>query len=694
MKTLALILFLTITGTLNFLIAQDTLSLPELFNEVNAIAALRERGIAESEIPGIVAYQKLEFEGQRDSTWQLRTFPPNPTPLAPCNNIDFENGTFTGWTGSTGYHPNYGGCCPTPGFVTAGMNAGTMNPNARHTIMSNGFDVYGGFPRVAPGGSYSVRLGNELVGGEAERITQTFTVSGANTSFTYQYAVVLYDPQHVPANQPYFEIKMTDQNNNLIPCSYYFVAAGQGIPGFMTYSSLPFIIYKPWTTANVDLTPYIGQDVTISFTVSDCGEGGHFGYAYLDASCLPFSVSQQDSLCTGNSIVLSAPPGSSSYLWTPGGATTQNITISAPGNYCVAMVSNTGCTTNVCQNVSQYPGPTAAFTITSGGCTYAATFADSSTTSNGTIVSWLWDFGDGNTSSQQNPTHVYATGGTYTISLEVTSSNGCATTITQQFTTGLAQSTFSNSTVCVGNATDFNFSIPGYSTWSWSFGDPASGANNSSALQNPSHVYSVSGTYNVTLIAATATGCTDTIVQSVIAAAPPVASFSSTILSSKNGSNTVSYINTSTGASSWSWAFGDGSNSFVENPVHMFNGSGPYSTTLVVSNQYGCADSVAAEIEFSDFSFYISNSFTPNHDGINDTYFGKGFGILEFHFMIFDRWGNLIFESNDINQAWDGKVQGGKSNEVVQEDVYVWKANLTDIYGQKHRYLGHVSVIK
>ncbi len=92
------------------------------------------------------------------------------------------------------------------------------------------------------------------------------------------------------------------------------------------------------------------------------------------------------------------------------------------------------------------------------------------------------------------------------------------------------------------------------------------------------------------------------------------------------------------------------------------------------------------------FTFYIPNAFSPNGDGINDEFFGKGESIMEYDIWIFDRWGNLIFSGKDLNAKWDGRANGG--NEIAKQDVYVWKVRLTDVFLKKHDYLGTVTLVK
>jgi PKD domain/CHU_C Type IX secretion signal domain len=150
----------------------------------------------------------------------------------------------------------------------------------------------------------------------------------------------------------------------------------------------------------------------------------------------------------------------------------------------------------------------------------------------------------------------------------------------------------------------------------------------------------------------------------------------------------------------WWWNFGDKDTSVLRNPKHRYQDMGTYSVTLVISNQNGCLDTISKPLEIQQFAFYIPNAFTPGTNGINDFFFGKGVGIVEYEMQIYDRWGNLTFfcKINDLPQTlpcmWNGKVETGRSNEIVQEDIFVWKVKLLDIYGETHKYIGTVTVVK
>ena len=160
----------------------------------------------------------------------------------------------------------------------------------------------------------------------------------------------------------------------------------------------------------------------------------------------------------------------------------------------------------------------------------------------------------------------------------------------------------------------------------------------------------------------------------------------------------VSFYNQSTpDVVSWYWDFGTGETLSPNQPNptygYPFTNGGTYNTTLTVYNAYGCSDVITKEIIVEPyFTFYIPNVFSPDYDGKNDTFFGVGIGIAEYEITIFDRWGEKIFESNNIEKGWDGKANGGA--EIAQQDVYVWKVNLKDIFNKKHEYIGTVTIIK
>lgn len=355
------------------------------FNEQKVLDSLVNKGVLQSEIPGLLKTKKALYILSQIHTSTVSSIPANHAIDAkasdPCDNMGFEDGDFNLWTGYTGY------CCPisatSPGIVTD-----------RHTIVSGaGVDPNVPINLLAPGGgTYSTRLGNEFVGGEAEKLVRTFAVTAQNTNFTYQYAVVLQDPGHSDYEQPRFEVKMYDSTGALLPCGFYSVTSQAGIPGFQTIDApgswgTETIRYKDWTTVGVDLSPYIGQNITIEFSTGDCSLGGHYGYAYIDASCNSLQITS--TFCRGSTVpvVLTAPDGFTDYAWS-NSAITQSITVSNPvaGNvYSVHMESVTGCPTNLTITLQEQDVPTLSVSQNATICQGAAI---NLTASGATTYSW------------------------------------------------------------------------------------------------------------------------------------------------------------------------------------------------------------------------------------------------------------------------------------------------------------------
>lgn len=280
-----------------------------------------------------------------------------------CFNSDFETGTLDTWDAFTG--TCCGGGINSPGIV-----------NGRHTVV----DGKGNDPLsldtisyIAPsGGNYSVRLGNSNVGSEAEKLTKSFLVTSANTAFTYQYALLLEDPSgHSQNSKPKFEVRVLDQNMNVIPgpCGYYQVTAG---PATNTWFKNGGIRFKDWATVGIDLTPYIGQVMTVEFSVEDCGLGGHFGYAYIDAKCGFLDV-VVNGFCKGDndSVFVTAPEGFDSYLWPHSGETTRTIMLEYPqvGDSVVVEITNeAGCSSQILHVFEEKDDPKGGIESFGGAC--------------------------------------------------------------------------------------------------------------------------------------------------------------------------------------------------------------------------------------------------------------------------------------------------------------------------------------
>lgn len=233
-------------------------------------------------------------------------------------NIDFEKGDFSGWTTYIGKI-----------FLADGsvvVNASPQIPQ-NHAILSaltdTGFDRYGGFPLVCPNGSgYSVKLGNNQSGAEAESISYTFTIpqNAPNFSLIYNYAVVLEDPGHTASEQPRLRIEVINLTDSIVnPCTSFDFVSTASLPGFKVS---PFgtpgapVIYKDWSAAFIKLDGNAGKTFKISFTSTDCSRGGHFGYAYLDVNVGCSSILPGSVYCVDDQFIkIEGPPGFQNYNW-------------------------------------------------------------------------------------------------------------------------------------------------------------------------------------------------------------------------------------------------------------------------------------------------------------------------------------------------------------------------------------------
>jgi gliding motility-associated-like protein len=133
----------------------------------------------------------------------------------------------------------------------------------------------------------------------------------------------------------------------------------------------------------------------------------------------------------------------------------------------------------------------------------------------------------------------------------------------------------------------------------------------------------------------------------------------------------------------------------LQNPTFSYTEPVCYQAVLTVSNVHGCTDVATEEICIQpEVTIYVPNAFTPNGDGLNDVFLPKGSGLdwNTFSMMIFDRWGNLIYETTDINKGWRGIVKN--SGEIAQQDIYVWKIDINDLNGAEHHHVGDVMLAR
>lgn len=373
---------------------------------------------------------------------------------------------------------------------------------------------------------------------------------------------------------------------------------------------------------------------------------------------------------------------------------------SPSGAYNATLIVTTaaGCSDTTTNSIVVYSQPTASFTsnIVCWGDT--TNFTNTSGTVDGAITNSWWDFGDGTSDTLLSPDHVWATqNDTFSVTLAIMTSYGCVDTVTQQVTTypipvfnfGPAQTsgcdafttTFSETSTVSGGV---------IVNWLWNFGD-----GNLTYTQNPTHTYDESGNFYVSLMVTTSYGCqmADTLSFPVVVYPHPIAGFYPTPVTTSIYEPHIQFTDESTGAIYWDWDLGDNETSIDQDPYHTYPDTGTYTVTQVVINQYGCRDTAYQDIRINgESTTFIPNAFTPNGNGLNDTFKPQMFGIIEFQMLIFDRWGNEIFKTTDMNEGWNGRVRG--TGEVAMQDVYVYKITTKDLMKNPHSYIGSITLVK
>lgn len=268
-------------------------------------------------------------------------------------------------------------------------------------------------------------------------------------------------------------------------------------------------------------------------------------------------------------------------------------------------------------------------------------------------------------------------------------------TITISFFQPEAKFSVSDTTGCaplIANFTDLSTTPYGsIASWYWDFDD-----GQTSTIQHPGNEYASSGIYNVSLVVTTDSGCnSDTSKHVQIVIYPgPLAEFSIDQSTIQPGEQ-ITFLDESIDALNWNWDFGDGYYSTSQNPTHSFENQGTYTIQLFVSNE-ACIDSAYLTIRVQEeLVYYVPNAFTPDGDLFNNEFipvFTSGVDLHDYHLTIFNRWGEIIFESYNPSIGWNGTYGHGG---LVPDDVYTWKITVGDINnGKVHSINGHVSVLK
>ncbi len=310
--------------------------------------------------------------------------------------------------------------------------------------------------------------------------------------------------------------------------------------------------------------------------------------------------------------------------------------------------------------------------------------------------SFVWDFGDGirTTSNSTTITHSYAAAGTYNVRLVLVDTNYCnyPDSATQALSVSpLVKAQFITPAAgCAPYMAMFdNTSLAGQQFY-WDFGD-----GSTSTDVSPSHLYANVGTYVVKLTVVDSNTCNiiDSTQTTIVVSDKPHAAFTTSPVPPIANTPNVFY-NNSTGAVLYKWIFGDGDTAVrttTDTVIHQYNNTGTFNACLVAFNQYQCPDTACLSVQtIVNPLFDVPNAFTPGRFGENGIVRVKGFGISKLMFRIYNRWGQLVFESNDQSVGWDGTYKG-----VPQPvDVYAYIAEVVFTDGKTATKKGDITLIR
>lgn len=376
------------------------------------------------------------------------------------------------------------------------------------------------------------------------------------------------------------------------------------------------------------------QIFSVSLTVTDvngCSETISQDVEVAEAPDLDFTINPNPA-CLNEPTDFSGSSGANiaSWEWDFGdgfNATGQNVThaYDQAGDFSVLLTvtDNNGCSNSLAKTVTVNPLPNANFQHSSPTCLGDSTqFTDFSTTPNGYIDTWVWDFGDGNSSTvnfpdDPNVEHLYDIAGTYLVTLTVTDVDGCIDSISREVeVVENPTANFTYSEACLGEVVQFTdlSSLNGGSeivNWYWNFDDPVTGVNNTSNLQNPTHVFSGTGTYDVLLFITNQEGCTDSITKPVVVNSPEDVDFTAD-RDTACIEEIIQFNGIGNNIATWFWEFGDGGTDIGQNPQYAYMQPGTYDVLLTVTDINGCTNSVTHPVNVKPLPMALFDVSSPS----------------------------------------------------------------------------------
>ncbi len=614
-------------------------------------------------------------------------------------NIDFESGTFNGWNcyvGSTAAVDN-------ENVITLFPSGAVPN---RHTMFKAntgaGVDLFGGFPINCPNGSgYSIKLGNDRPGTEAEGVSYEFTIPATRNEYSliYHYAVVFQDPNHLPFQQPRFEVEITNvSDNSIITCSSFtFFASGSLLPGFFLSPNPPDdtpVWCKDWSAVSINLDGLAGKTIRLFFKTADCTFRRHFGYAYIDVNSECSSEFTGAAYCPDDTAVnVIAPYGYQNYTWynntfsnVLGKEQVLRLNPPPPPGTSIAVevvpYNGYGCIDTLYARLID----TLKVVANAGADIFTCNGSSAGIGSNarpGLVYRWSPASGLSNPAIA-NPSASPAITTSYVLSVS-SSGGGCLTTDTVVVSTVFIDTTLQligSAAYCEGSGDSTLLLVQRSDSIQWyRNGVALTGAN------QQDYRVTKTGTYHASFF--TEEGCSksskkqDILIERARSGINypvqyAVVNLPQRLQARQFGSSAL-----------WSPAIKlDNAESYT--PV--FNGQTDQLYTIKITTAAGCLTVDTQVVKtVKQIEIYVPSGFTPNNDGKNDMLFPILIGVKELrYFRIYNRWGQLIYESVSDKPGWNGRLKG-----ILQlSQVYVWIAEAVGVDGSVQRRKGTTVLIR
>jgi len=406
------------------------------------------------------------------------------------------------------------------------------------------------------------------------------------------------------------------------------------------------------------------------------------------SGCAPLAVQFQDLSQYATTVKYDFGDASFSTLRNP------SHTYTSTGTYTVIQtLTQNGFSVDTLKKVNYIvvdePTPKANFEVDTLVCTPASVTVNNVSLGG---TAFQWDFGNGDISVLSNPAPVlYNTPGEYDIRLIAFNNAGCSDTATKRIrivAKPKASFTLNHRKGCVPFTIQLtNSSLQGQ-VYEWDFGD-----GNTSTANNPSHTYNTAGKYKITLTAKNDI-CTDVFTDSVEVFLPPTADFTANptyVNISAGASGEVSFTSQLSGSGTVLWNFGDGNTSSQLNPIHIYTNGGRYDVSLTYTDSISSCSVTTTKKQyiFIDMqeNIFVPTAFTPNNDGNNDVFEIKTSGVYAVKVMVFNRWGEKVFENEGNTTFWNG--------ENAPEGVYSYIVTCKGLITNRHlEKVGTVTLIR